>query len=564
MSAPMVHAPTRGRAWKRLTIAWAFLLPNFAGFLVFTAGPVLFSLSMAFTDWSLVRHNELTQWPVKFIGFENFRRLLFGDESRLFWDAFYNTAYLMLGIPIGIAGSLLVALLLSRPVGPRRPQHRWALAAAALFVALAAAGAMHLITHPGPAPAVESVVQRPDAVDGLLSPDAALAVHAIQIRRSHAVVAGALILGGVVACGLGAGVVFFRTLFYLPSLLAGIALYLLWKSLYKPTGGAINVALQPLCDTLGRWATAPNLPPPFWHSLGYGAWALFGAVSLWMLLIVARKVHEGDFGVGATLGAVLAVATVAAIGLGLGYWLCQLPPVSRFPTGYEALSASKLQAILADLASSGLFPDAERLRLEVGLYLERGVQPELLIESLRELVPDAQAAAHVNDLVLAHAHPVHHGLAYDGIHPPRWLQDEAWAKPALILMSVWTAIGGANMLLYLAGLSNIPEELYEAAAIDGASPWSRFWNVTWPQLAPTTFFIVIMSTIGGLQGGFDQARAMTEGKYGTEVLTYYLYKLAFTDEFQLGLASAVAWIMFVAIFAMTVVNYRFGSRWVDE
>ena len=82
--------------------------------------------------------------------------------------------------------------------------------------------------------------------------------------------------------------------------------------------------------------------------------------------------------------------------------------------------------------------------------------------------------------------------------------------------------------------------------------------------APTTFFIVIMSTIGGLQGGFDQVTAMTAGKYETEVLTYYLYKLAFTDEFQLGLASAVAWVMFAAIFAMTLVNYRYGSRIVND
>src|SRR5439155_11876456 len=85
------------------------------------------------------------------------------------------------------------------------------------------------------------------------------------------------------------------------------------------------------------------------------------------------------------------------------------------------------------------------------------------------------------------------------------------ARDALVIMGVWIAIGGNNMLLYLAALSNVPEELYEAADIDGASTWKRFWNVTWPQLAPTTFFIVVMSIIGGLQGGFETARVMTEG-----------------------------------------------------
>jgi multiple sugar transport system permease protein len=125
------------------------------------------------------------------------------------------------------------------------------------------------------------------------------------------------------------------------------------------------------------------------------------------------------------------------------------------------------------------------------------------------------------------------------------------------------------MLLYIAGISNIPPELYEAADIDGAGPWQRFINVTWPQLAPTTFFIVIISTIGGnniggLQGGFEQALIMTEGKYETTVLIYYIYNLAFTDEFQLGVASAVAWVLFAIIFGLTLLNYRVGGRLTND
>ena len=96
-----------------------------------------------------------------------------------------------------------------------------------------------------------------------------------------------------------------------------------------------------------------------------------------------------------------------------------------------------------------------------------------------------------------------------GLHPPAWLNDYDWAKPALMFMGFWAAIGSNNMLLYLAALTNVPQELYEAADIDGASRLQRFWNVTWPQLAPTTFFITVMSVIGGLQGGFESARTMT-------------------------------------------------------
>jgi len=139
------------------------------------------------------------------------------------------------------------------------------------------------------------------------------------------------------------------------------------------------------------------------------------------------------------------------------------------------------------------------------------------------------------------------------------------ARDAIIIMGIWVAIGGGNMLLYLAGISNIPGELYEAAEIDGAGKWAKFRHVTWPQLAPTTFFIFIMSFIGGLQGGFEQARVMTNGGPArtTTTLTFYIYNKAF-QEFQIGYASAVAWVLFVIIFAVTLVNWRYGSRYVNN
>jgi len=95
------------------------------------------------------------------------------------------------------------------------------------------------------------------------------------------------------------------------------------------------------------------------------------------------------------------------------------------------------------------------------------------------------------------------------------------------------------MLLYLAGISDIPEELYEAAEIDGAGRCAKFRYVTWPQLAPTTFFIVIMGFIAGLQGGFEQARVLTWGGPAntTMTLSYYIFIKGF-EEFQIGYASA--------------------------
>ena len=313
------------RGTRASLVAWCFLLPNFTGFCVFTVGPVLFSLGASFTNWTLA-----ATVPLQFIGFENFRRLASDPEFRLYS---INTIYLMLGMPVAIAGSLALAVMLSQ-----------------------------------------------------------------RLR----------------------GVVVYRTLFYLPSFTAGVALFILWKKLYNPEFGPINLILQHV------FGLAPSQTPG---------------------------------------------------------WLS---------------------------STRNLF----------GLAVER--------------------VAMVSDQF---------GLG---------------ARDAIILMGIWTTVGGGNMLLYLAGISNIPAELYEAAEIDGAGVWAKFRHVTWPQLAPTTFFIVIMSFIGGLQGGFEQARVMTAGGPAgtTTTLSYYIYTKAF-EEFQIGYASSVAWVLFIVIFAVTLLNWRFGSRYVN-
>lgn len=546
----------RGRAdvWK----AWGFLLPSLAGFLLFTAGPVLFSLCLAFTNTSLVKHNEFSDTPVKFVGLENFARILWGDESRLFWESMGNTAYLMMGIPLGIVGSLLAALMLNRPVGPSRRRGRCSLAAAALVVGLLAAGASMLVTYPTQ---VSAGPEDQSQLSAAAASDATMA-HDLARRRSMAIAGLLAISGVVVAAGSISGVVFFRTLFYLPSLLSGIALFLLWKSLYKPTGGAVNVALQPALDLVERIVQAT--PASLWYGAGLTVWGAAAAFVLWAFLGVARRIREEDFGLLGAAGSCIGIAAVGAMLAGIGYVLCQLPANSLFITGYAPITGEALRSVVRRIEEAGWLSRPEELRLLINA-VGGAIEPKTLLEAMEGLARDAVAMNSLREAVYSASEPVRIGMtAGEGLMAPRWLVDERWAKPALIIMGVWTCVGGGNMLLYLAGLSNIPEELYEAAAIDGAKGWSRFWNVTWPQLAPTTFFIVIMATIGGLQGGFDQARAMTGGQYGTEVVTYYLYKLAFTDEFQLGLASAVAWTMFAMIFVMTVVNYRFGGKTIND
>lgn len=319
--------PGSARARRELWIALGFLLPNLLGFLIFTSGPVLFSLAVSFSNWNLQQ-----TVPFRWVGLENYVQMLQNQE---FWLYTINTIYFLLGMPVAIAGSLFLAILLNQKLK---------------------------------------------------------------------------------------GIVIFRTLFYLPSFTSGVALMILWKSLYNPDFGLINAAIRWFSDTLHLGITPPE----------------------WLL------------------------STKNVLGL-----------------------------------------EVEKVGTTVAQW----------------------------------------GLG---------------ARDAIIFMGVWMAIGGNNMLLYLAALTNVPQELTEAGEIDGAGRWQIFRHIVWPQLAPTTFFIVVMSFIGGLQGGFEQARVMTGGGPAgtTTTLSYHIYTKAF-EEFQIGYASAVSWALFALIFVLTLLNWRFGNKEVS-
>ncbi|MBI2424614.1 MAG: sugar ABC transporter permease [Candidatus Hydrogenedentes bacterium] len=248
----------------------------------------------------------------------------------------------------------------------------------------------------------------------------------------------------------------YRTLFYLPSFTAGIALYILWKKLFNPTVGPINYAL----DTL--------LMP-----LHTGGEAVF---TWWLWSYVPQQEWMGAL-------------------LDPPWWLAWT------------------------------------------------------------LVQSPSWLGSTQNLFALHPEHVQLNASQFGFG----------ARDAIIVMGVWGAIGGGNMLLYIAGIANIPRQLYEAAEIDGAGAWAKFRHITWPQLAPTTFFILVMSVIGGLQGGFEQARTLTEGGPAgtTTTLTYHIYNLAF-EEFKIGYASAVSWVLFSMIFVVTLINWRFGNSHVNE
>lgn len=143
-----------------------------------------------------------------------------------------------------------------------------------------------------------------------------------------------------------------------------------------------------------------------------------------------------------------------------------------------------------------------------------------------------------------------------------WLGDPAWAMPSVIVVSVWKAVGWA-MLIYLAGLQGVPEHLHEAAAMDGATRWQRFWSVTFPLLAPTTFFIFVTSLIGAFQV-FDQVYVMTGGgpANATTTLVHQIYNAAFRV-FDMGYAAAMSFVLFGIVLALSLVSLRYGRSEVE-
>jgi len=155
---------------------------------------------------------------------------------------------------------------------------------------------------------------------------------------------------------------------------------------------------------------------------------------------------------------------------------------------------------------------------------------------------------------------LNNALASVGIHGPNWLQDEHTGKLSLILMGLWGAGGG--MIIWLAGLKGISETYYEAASLDGASTWHQFRHITIPLLSPYIFFNLIMGLIGTFQI-FTQAYIMTQGGPVNSTL-FYAYHL-FNNAFRylhMGYAAAMAWVLFVIVFGLTVVQLNLQKRWV--
>jgi multiple sugar transport system permease protein len=153
-------------------------------------------------------------------------------------------------------------------------------------------------------------------------------------------------------------------------------------------------------------------------------------------------------------------------------------------------------------------------------------------------------------------------LSLVGIYGPGWLQSTTWAIPSLVTVALWGSIGGSRMIVFLAGLQGVPQEMYEAAEIDGASSWRKFLHITLPLISPTMFFNTVLAVIAALSV-FSLAYIATGGgpSYASYFYVYHLFNNAFQFS-RMGYASAMAWIFLVIVLLVTYIQFRFASRWV--
>ena len=150
-------------------------------------------------------------------------------------------------------------------------------------------------------------------------------------------------------------------------------------------------------------------------------------------------------------------------------------------------------------------------------------------------------------------------LALVGIEGPHWRTDPNWALPAIIMVTIWKQLG-FNVIIFLAGLQNVPDELYEAASIDGANAVARFFSITIPLISPTILFLMVTSIIRSCEA-FGSVHVLTSGgpANATNLLVYSLYKDAFVN-FDTGLASAEAYVIFVIVLIITVIQFKFKGK----
>lgn len=204
--------------------------------------------------------------------------------------------------------------------------------------------------------------------------------------------------------------------------------------------------------------------------------------------------------------------------------------------------------------------------LLLAAVLNQGIRGKTLFRSLcylPSLTPVVASVLLWKWILDARLGPVNYALSSVlGVEGPGWLASTQWAIPALAMIALWGAMGGPRMLIFLAGLQGVPEELYDAAKIDGANTWQRFRNVTLPMISPVMLFNLILGMIGGLKT-FAPAFIGTGGGPGraTWFFALHIYSRAFQYS-EMGYASALAWLFTALLLGLIALQFLWSRRWV--
>jgi multiple sugar transport system permease protein len=222
-----------------------------------------------------------------------------------------------------------------------------------------------------------------------------------------------------------------------------------------------------------------------------------------------------------------------------------------------------IRSIINTLYYTGVHvPGVMLLAFFVALLLNQKVKGQPIYRTAFYLpsVTAGVATAYLWILLLQPNGLINQFLGIVGIDGPTWLTSSTWAMPALILMSFWGL--GTTMIIYLAALQGIPQHLYEAASVDGAGVVRKMWHVTVPMMTPAIFLTAVLQIIGSWQV-FTQALIVTNGgpRDSTLFILLHLYRTGF-EYFQMGYASAIAWVLFMIILVFTIIQFTVARRWV--
>jgi multiple sugar transport system permease protein len=261
------------------------------------------------------------------------------------------------------------------------------------------------------------------------------------------------------------------------------------------------------------------------------------------------------------------IPIIASLGLAFTDWNLLSPP--------EFVGLKNFQDIFADEVlwislgntlkyAAMIVPGSTALALALALFINREF-PGIKLIRLFFMIPGVASLVAIamvwrwlyNDQFGL----INTGLQTIGISPIGWLTTEQWVLPAIVML-LWSGMG-FDAIIYLAALRNIPRHLYEAAELDGANSWQRFWKITFPLLTPVHFYNLIIGLIGSFQV-FDVIYVMTEGGPGfaSRVFAYHLFLQAFR-RFKMGYASAMAWFLFLIILVLTLIQWRVLGRRVE-